>query len=265
MLNSGEDPALYRYKGATLSTIVRMYLVRAPDVFEATEHLVNTMLTAVQLPNGASNVYPCLQMTTLPSFFTPALENTVNLVKHIKFDSASVEDSLYRLKKVAVRLQSLVQFTKAGVSNPSMLRTVIKQVRLFVDMLNVRMEFFQQNLEYHYDNIIQIIKTVQKSTRQVHAICTHSKNTKRNGAIAAIVPRVKRSLELFLFKAGGMIASGSTTGIQLGNLKHKDLGGKALDQPEDSSGSSSEEEDDDDGDDDDGAEEDDDTDSDSDN
>ena len=108
---------------------------------------------------------------------------------------------------------------------------------------------------------------MQKSTRQVHAICTHSKNTKRNGAIAAIVPRVKRSLELFLFKAGGMIASGSTTGIQLGNLKHKDLGGKALDQPEDSSGSSSEEEDDD-GDEDDGAEEDeenDDTDSDSDN
>ena len=79
------------------------------------------------------------------------------------------------------------------------------------------------------------MRTVQKSTRQIHAICTHGKNTKRNSGIAAIVPRVKRSLEVFLFKAGGMLASGNRAGVQIGNLKYKTLDGKPVDQPEDSS------------------------------
>ena len=52
---------------------------------------------------------------------------------------------------------------------------------------------------------LNIIKTMQKATRQLHSLCAHGKQTKDRN-LAKEIPGIKKTLEVLLFKMKAMAA-----------------------------------------------------------
>ena len=69
---------------------------------------------------------------------------------------------------------------------------------------------------------------MQKGIRVLHTLCAEAK-TRRDLALTARVPRLKRSMERFVLEAVAFLRERDPgLGVELGELKHRDLAGNAL-------------------------------------
>jgi Fanconi anemia group D2 protein len=80
--------------------------------------------------------------------------------------------------------------------------------------------------------ILALITLLQKSTRQMHNVVNESK-ARKDAALAAKVPMVKRTLERFVFRVKLLSThlgqdGGGELSFWVGNLKHRDLKGQEI-------------------------------------
>jgi Fanconi anemia group D2 protein len=77
--------------------------------------------------------------------------------------------------------------------------------------------------------ILGLITVFQKSTRQMHNVVNESK-ARKDAALAAKVPMVKKTLERFVFRVKLLseTSGGGELKFWVGNLKHRDLKGQEI-------------------------------------
>lgn len=91
------------------------------------------------------------------------------------------------------------------------------------------MPILDKHFVVHRDRVIQLLKTLQKSTRYLQQACNHSKVVYKDPTLMAHVPALKRCLETVLFRTKAMLAMNNLSkAFYLGSLKTRDLQGQVI-------------------------------------
>ncbi|KAJ4445372.1 hypothetical protein ANN_07177 [Periplaneta americana] len=78
------------------------------------------------------------------------------------------------------------------------------------------------------ENVTSMLKTLQVTTRYLHALCISTKIEKSAG-LTSYVPLVRKTLETLVFKVKGMlVANNSSDAFWMGNLKNKTVQGDEI-------------------------------------
>ena len=139
---------------------------------------------------------------------------------------SDVSNALQHVKDLVMLTQR--QYLLAR-SDTKVLSSAMREGRTIVESFTKRlMPYFKANFRSERDQILDILKVQQKTTRLLQTFCSHGKAV-RNSALTSIVPSLRKSLELFLYRVKEMMqARGAIGAFCLGNLKHRDIAGQVV-------------------------------------
>ncbi|CAG8441668.1 4041_t:CDS:10 [Acaulospora colombiana] len=191
--------------------------------------------TSIFSPNEAheddpTELYPLLNNETLPYFYKALFMELVEVLRN--FQPGNFEhnaDIMSHITSTVVCFQNFVLFIKIKHKR-AILSVALKYGRSFIDMfLKKMLPLMDKNFSTYREEIISIIGTFQKSTRRLQALCNHVKVHKES-QLAAMVPLVKRSLEIVIFQVKAMIQNNGCPPetFFLGELKHRDIEGQEI-------------------------------------
>uniref|UniRef100_A0A8B9KRQ9 FA complementation group D2 n=1 Tax=Astyanax mexicanus TaxID=7994 RepID=A0A8B9KRQ9_ASTMX len=122
----------------------------------------------------------------------------------------------------------LINLVKVFDSRP-VLNVCLKYGRLFLEsFLKLGMPLLDYSFKKHKEDVQNLLKTLQLSTRQLHHICSHSKNRQDTG-LTNHVPALKKSLEQFVYRVKAMLTFNQCQeAFWLGNLKNRNLKGEEI-------------------------------------
>ena len=171
---------------------------------------------------------------TFKLYFIAANEELLRAIENLKLDEillvddAKCEEQLSVLRRLFTLLEMLVLVTRKN-DKQTILTTTLKFFNVFMTLfLGPCLKFLRNVLQRFPAEVVSIIKTVQRSTRQVQSLCAHAKATK-DSATLAHVPRIKRQLEQLIYQIKDTLKKlGAEDAFWLGNLKNRYLNGDEI-------------------------------------
>lgn len=130
-------------------------------------------------------------------------------------------------RDIADILKSMTEIVKTQKSNSltAFFKKSMPILRLFTlqGIPILKLEFKNQT-----DEVLQILKILQQSTRFLHSLCCHSR-LKKNKALLSKVPFVKKILETLIYQVKAALAANNCSeAFWMGNLKNKDIHGEVI-------------------------------------
>merc|ERR1719193_1975914 len=176
-----------------------------------------------------NETFQTISRNTIHIVYNVCLQKLVDILR--KRASGSARDKIEQLELWTVST-SLVQKAVLPLKtwrNHSILKAVLKLSKPFLDyFLRHALPHLGSVFRKHYNDCINILKTLQNSTRYLHVICT---STKLNSDIALSnhVPALKKSLESVVFGVQAMLSANNfRDAFWMGNLKNRDLEGEEI-------------------------------------
>ncbi|XP_070697589.1 Fanconi anemia group D2 protein [Pempheris klunzingeri] len=218
-----------------LHTLLRIYLEHVDDVLKAVEAIagegIPELLNASKDESSAS--WPTLNRQTFLVFYKvlmAELEKAVRKIPACKIsDNAEVQSEKLLTWNLAVRdFHILVNLVKVFDSRP-VLNVCLKYGRLFLEsFLKLGMPLLDNSFKRHKEDVQNLLKTFQLSTRQLHHMCGHSK-INQDTSLTNHVPALKKSLELFVYRVKAMLTlNNCQEAFWIGNLKNRTLKGEEI-------------------------------------
>jgi len=162
---------------------------------------------------------------TFKLYFIAANEELLRAIENLKLDEillvddAKCEEQLSVLRRLFTLLEMLVLVTRKNDKFFNVFMTLF---------LGPCLKFLRNVLQRFPAEVVSIIKTVQRSTRQVQSLCAHAKATK-DSATLAHVPRIKKQLEQLIYQIKDTLKKlGAEDAFWLGNLKNRYLNGDEI-------------------------------------
>lgn len=94
--------------------------------------------------------------------------------------------------------------------------------------LQYGMPMVEQCLKTSSERVINLLKSLQKTTRYLHYLCCTSKKI-QNSSILAQIPFLRQTIETLLLKVqAALVANNCSLECNFGNLKNKDLEGEEI-------------------------------------
>ncbi|XP_033118611.1 Fanconi anemia group D2 protein-like [Anneissia japonica] len=120
-------------------------------------------------------------------------------------------------------LHMLTKLIKIFSAKPNIL-AMLKHGQKFIDVfLRSGMPVLDKVFRHKKEEVLNLLKTLQHSTRMLHHICSHSKAV-CDVSLIAHVPVMKRSLESFVYRVKAMLTlHNCQDAFWIGNLKNRDL------------------------------------------
>lgn len=229
------------YKAKNIGLLLKYYFLQTPIQFDLTMNFVGTTFRELMdEDNKAINYsenYPTLNKTTLPLYYSTLIEVTQQSFSLVEFDIDEVINTLRIIAQHIVTFTTLIHFTSYVQTRP-ILTSALKYGSKFIDIfLSKVIPFISKIFKNYINEVTDILKTFQKGTRQIQALCSHGKST-RNTSMISIAPKIKKNLELFIYKIKAITQENDCPNVfWVGNLKNKDLNGKVInDEIEESDG-----------------------------
>ena len=178
-----------------------------------------------------SEVFRTFNMSTLPLHFRALLEALGEHVKGLGGGGNHPEDKLDRWNAAVVLLHKLMGALKVLPSARLLMAPAVKHSRVFLDhFLRHCMPLLERQFRAHREKCVQILRSMQGSTRQLQHVCSHTKYHK-DAALSGHVPALKRGLEAFLYRVKSMLAANDVVeAFWMGNLKNRDLAGEEIER-----------------------------------
>ncbi|RIB11525.1 Fanconi anaemia protein FANCD2 [Gigaspora rosea] len=184
--------------------------------------------------------YPLLNRNTFPHFYKALFIELVEVLQEFRSGNFNtIDETLAHISNTVECLQKLVSFIRINHKR-NVLSVTLKYGRSFIDtFLKQMLPLMDKHFNSYRDEILNIFKTFQMSTRNLQALCNHVKVNKES-QLSAMVPLVKKSLEIVIFQVKGLIQHNGLplSTFFLGELKHRDIDGREVesdDQRDDSS------------------------------
>ncbi|KAI5013822.1 hypothetical protein ZWY2020_047314 [Hordeum vulgare] len=231
----------WQSKGDLIPRILQIYLRNSESTSVLLDELARSVLpqvtplksrsTAQELTHG----FPTLCSSTFHSWYRVLHEENIgNLNKMIKQalktrsqSGVAVENVVDEILKSVNVFVSLTNTCKIH-EKVAMHAMAVKYGGRFIDAFLKAFNFLETQFGQHGDNIVHMIKEVQKATRTIQTICAEAKGYKRT-MITSKIPATKRSMERFLFQVKALLEHCSNVErCWIGNLKHKDLHGHVV-------------------------------------
>jgi len=178
---------------------------------------------------GESEKFPFISKNILGVVYKVVFASLVEQVKTLKFGTTKDRDELFEKWEMAVAVfVKLVMDTKSYCTM-NLLAVILKHSRFFVDHFTREgMVLLEKNFKHKKEGSSKLIASLQKGTRHLQNVCGHAK-LEKYVALAAKVPYLKKSLEIFIYRAKAMLAANNCLeAFDLGILKNKDLKGQEI-------------------------------------
>ena len=198
--------------GELLSLLVK----HSPDKLAKLEFLVDDVLLAVphlEKGQGVEETFPTCTLQTFGSFFSTTLEYLWKELGSL-FDSsegtkASPDRVFAAMKRMIDLLQKLFNLTKEHDSlakKPILLQQLKFGSRFIETFVSKAIPYFQVKgrFEQHGETIVEIIKLLQKPSRQLSHIISHGKREKI-AILAKEAPRATKANETFIHKVKALL------------------------------------------------------------
>ncbi|XP_077458420.1 Fanconi anemia group D2 protein isoform X3 [Stigmatopora argus] len=231
---SGEKQRGTKFNEA-LHALLSIYIEHVDDVLKAVEEIANEGFSQIveATKDESSTSWPTLSKQTFLVFYKvlmAALEKSVRKIPPGKInDNSEVQSEKLLTWNLAVRdFHILVNLVKVFDTRP-VLNVCLKYGRLFLEsFLKLGMPLLDYSFKRHKEDVQNLLKTFQLSTRQLHHMCGHSK-IHQDTSLTNHVPAVKKSLELFIYRVKAMLTLNNCQGaFWMGNLKNRNLKGEEI-------------------------------------
>ncbi|XP_049590739.1 Fanconi anemia group D2 protein [Syngnathus scovelli] len=231
---SGEKQRGAKFNEALLA-LLSIYMDHVDDVLKAVEEIANEGFSQIRnaSKDESSDSWPTLSKQTFVVFYKVLmveLEKSVRKIPSGKIsDSSEAQSEKLLTWTLAVRnFQILVSQVKVFNLRP-VLNVCLKYGRLFLDsFLKLGMPLLDYSFKRHKEDVQNLLKTFQLSTRQLHYICGHSK-INQDTSLTSHVPALKKSLEVFVYRVKAMLTlNNCQEAFWMGNLKNRNLKGEEI-------------------------------------
>uniref|UniRef100_A0A4W6F5S0 FA complementation group D2 n=1 Tax=Lates calcarifer TaxID=8187 RepID=A0A4W6F5S0_LATCA len=181
-----------------LHTLLSIYLEHVDDVLKAVEEIagegVPELINASK--DESSTSWPTLNRQTFLVFYKVMMAELEKAVRRIPAGKISDDTEYGRL--------FLESFLKLG------------------------MPLLDYSFKRHKEDVQNLLKTFQLSTRQLHHMCGHSK-LHQDTSLTNHVPALKKSLELFVYRVKATLTlNNCQEAFWMGNLKNRNLKGEEI-------------------------------------
>nr|XP_057911757.1 Fanconi anemia group D2 protein [Doryrhamphus excisus] len=218
-----------------LQTVLSIYLRNIDDVLKAVEEIANEGFPQIinASKDESSAAWPTLSRQTFLVFYKVLMTELEKSIRRIpsgkSSDSSEAQTEKLLTWNLAVRdFHILVNLVKVFDSRP-VVNVCLKYGRLFLEtFLKLGMPLLDLSFKRHKEDVQNLLKTFQLSTRQLHHMCGHSK-IHQDTSLTNHVPAVKKSLELFVYRVKAMLTLHNCQGaFWMGNLKNRNLKGEEI-------------------------------------
>ncbi|XP_072540677.1 Fanconi anemia group D2 protein [Salminus brasiliensis] len=219
----------------TLHSLLSIYLEHTDDVLKAVEAIAEEGITELMnaAKDASSRSWPTLNRQTFLVYYKVMMAELEKNVRKLppgrQTDSREVQSEKLLTWNLAVRdFHVLTNLVKVFDSRP-VLNVCLKYGRLFLEsFLKLGMPLLDYSFKKHKEDVQNLLKTFQLSTRQLHHMCGHSKIRQDTG-LTNHVPALKKSLEQFVYRVKAMLTLNQCQeAFWLGNLKNRDLKGEEI-------------------------------------
>ncbi|XP_061910230.1 Fanconi anemia group D2 protein isoform X4 [Entelurus aequoreus] len=234
MTVSGEKQRGNKFNEA-LQALLSIYLRHVDDVLKAVEEITQEGLSQIinASKDESSAAWPTLSKQTFLVFYKVLMTELEKSVRRIPIgkssDSSEAQSEKLLTWNLAVRdFHILVNLVKVFDSR-SVVNVCLKYGRLFLEsFLKLGMPLLDFSFKRHKEDVQNLLKTFQLSTRQLHHMCGHSK-IRQDTSLTNHVPAVKKSLELFVYRVKAMLTlNNCQEAFWIGNLKNRNLKGEEI-------------------------------------
>ena len=177
----------------------------------------------------SNDVYQTISSRTLAAVYQVCLVKLTDQVRKLTYGVTKDVDELLEAWSASItQLQKMILPLKVW-RNRAILKAVLKYSKAFLDFfLKNCMILFENTFKRKAYVCIEILKTLQSSTRYLQIICGSTKADK-DIALTSYVPLLRKSLEAIVFRVQAMLAANKCEdAFWLGNLKNKDLKGEEI-------------------------------------
>ena len=201
---------------SNVGKLLSLLLEHAPNRLETLTNFVNEVLPEIPHldKNAGVPAFPTCSHQTFGSYYSTCLEGTVKelgtlmdsyMVKSKDPDEA--ERAIQRMKELLGLLQSMFDLTKNNdsLAKKNVLLQQLKYGARFIEtFVSKAMPFFTLHFERHDDEILNVIRDLQKWSRQLYHIMAHGKREK-DAILNREAPRAKKALETFVHKVKALL------------------------------------------------------------
>ncbi|XP_071959822.1 Fanconi anemia group D2 protein-like [Antedon mediterranea] len=225
------DCEMMSKRSELIQQLLRTYVTYSDDRFDCLSTITSTGMTELIESEGrqASQTYPLLTKQSFGCFFRNILCELVQGVKQISSTKDGTNDNAVCQWNAAIKvLQMLTKLIKMFTAK-SNISALLKQGQKFIDVfLRSGMPILDKMFRLKKDDVLNMLKTLQHSTRMLHHICSHSKSV-GDIALVAHVPPMKRSLESFVYRVKVMLTlHNCQDAFWIGNLKNRNIQGTEI-------------------------------------
>lgn len=172
---------------------------------------------------------PLFNKDTFQHFYKALSIELIETLREFKMNGTT-EEILTQFTSMVYCWQRLVSFIKKNHKRV-ILSVVLRYGRGFIDLFVKKMlPFIDESFKLHRDVTLIIFKDFQNATRNIQTLCTHVKVAK-DTMLAAMVPAVKKSLEIVIFQVKAMLQHNGypPEAFFMGALKCRDIEGNIVD------------------------------------
>lgn len=227
-LNASGKPDTGKEYFANIDYLMKSYLEGA-DV-KTIYGLVGTLQKQAPNIKVKTDRLPMLESIDKPSF--PILFRGLcnALLERVRSEVASLtnDEHLILWRTTAVTLQGLMSIVKVQESRTNLVCFLKKSLGILKVFLTHGVPILEIMLRSKPDDVVEILKIMQTSTRFLHHLCCHSKLVK-DTSLLAYVPQFRLTLETLVYRIkAALVVNNCSDSFWMGNLKNKDIHGEDI-------------------------------------
>lgn len=139
--------------------------------------------------------------------------------------SLTNEEHLELWRTTALTLQGLMTVVKVQETKANLVCFLNKSLRILKIFLAQGVPMLEITIKSEPDEVTDILKSIQTTTRFLHHLCCHSKLTK-DTSLMAYVPHFRLTLETLVYRVkAALVANNCSDAFWMGNLRNRDLYG----------------------------------------
>eukprot|EP00750_Incisomonas_marina_P032738 INCI9329.1.p1 GENE.INCI9329.1~~INCI9329.1.p1 ORF type:complete len:1550 (-),score=319.15 INCI9329.1:151-4800(-) len=231
---------MFRYATKTFSKVVDTCIEFSAKSIVTIETFADSIEIMIGLQDGtnspaakqASDALLTLTPKTFHIYFSSLMKGVVNCFAALRFnDSDEVTDTVAEAKRVVLCFTKLATLSRVVEHNRAIVVAILVHGKKFMQLFIAKLGFFQEHFPAAQHEILSLLKQLQKSTRQMQALCAHGK-VARDMTMAGKVPVMKRILEEFILRVKALLQAHNCAGaFRVGNLKHRLVTGSSVENP----------------------------------
>lgn len=221
-------PESGKNKSLNIDVLVKAYLSSAN--VKTINGLVGTLEKQVTTLEAKDDCLQMLASVDKANFYILYRNLWSCLHENIKKEIQSLTNNqhLTLWRTVALTMQGLMLIAKHHETKSNLVCFLKKSIAILKIFLTSGIAMLEIMLKSKPDQVVEILKSIQTTTRYLHHLCCFSK-LKKDTSLMAYVPQFRFILESLVHRVkAALVANGCSSAFWMGNLKNRDLHGEDI-------------------------------------